>query len=148
MRNSITILILALAISTLAHAGNFTFFGTYWETKQGKSYEAVGLGIPESDWQTAFDTHADEGRELVKLDVYDQGGKVFRQVMAEFRIVGYLDGADTGDLGSCFRDCAAVFACDQQIDVAADFGCRGDRVQRGRTDFIVVVFYDYQVTHD
>ena len=54
MRSLFLTTILALTALPLS-AQNFSFFGTYWETEQGKSYEAVGLGIPASDMQKAFE---------------------------------------------------------------------------------------------
>ncbi len=68
-------LLIGLYLVPAAHA--FNFFGTYWETQKGKSYEAVGLGIPASDMQKAFDLHTADGYEMTRLDGYDVGGKVY-----------------------------------------------------------------------
>ena len=79
--------------------------------------------------------------------LHDQRCQVFRQLMTEFRIVGNFDLVDTRDPGGGLGDRAAVLASHQQIDVATDLLCRGDRMQSCRGNFVVVVFYDYQVAH-
>ncbi len=70
-------LAMSLAISLPTSLAAFSFHGTYWEVKKGKSYEAVGLGIPASDMQEAFDIHVDDGYEMTLLDAYDVGGHTF-----------------------------------------------------------------------
>ncbi len=76
MRTFILAIIAAFTPLPLA-ADNFSFFGTYWETGQGKTYEAAGLGIPGTDMQKAFRTHTDDGLEMTHIDVYDVEGKNF-----------------------------------------------------------------------
>lgn len=89
---------------------SFSFFGTYWENRHGKSYEAVGLGIPASNMQKAFDAHADDGYEMTLIDGYDVEGQVFFNFV--FRTRTSSSWVARSDLShSAFQD---VF--DAQID--------------------------------
>lgn len=68
---------LLLGLPTLLQAQSFNFFGTYWSTGSGKSLEQVGLGIPASQMQVAFESHTKDGLEMNLIDGYDVNGKVF-----------------------------------------------------------------------
>lgn len=71
------IVVLLLCATNLPHAHSFEFFGTYWSTGAGKSLEQVGLGIPASQMQQAFDVHTKDNLEMRLIDAYDVNGKVF-----------------------------------------------------------------------
>ena len=61
---------------TPSNAAQFSMEG-YWETKRGRSYEATGLGVPDSDYQKAFNVHARHGFELFLVDGYDLEGRTY-----------------------------------------------------------------------
>ena len=60
-------------------------------------------------------------------------------MVTEFRVVSHFDSADASDFGSGFAYGAAVFTRHQQVDIATDLLCRGNRVQGSRGNFVVVV---------
>lgn len=75
--NRLLIVASLLCATTVLHAQSFDFFGTYWSTGSGKSLQQVGLGIPSSLMQKAFDAHTKDDLEMHLLDAYDVKGKVF-----------------------------------------------------------------------
>jgi hypothetical protein len=76
-----------------------------------------------------------------------QRGDVFGQRMFELRRVGAQHLRDTADLRRCGDGRGAGVTGDQHGDGAADPGCGGDRVQRGRAQRRVVVLGNDQNVH-
>ena len=64
------------------------------------------------------------------------------------RVISNQNFGHTSDLRSCFGYSANALACNQNVDVATDFGGSGYGVQRGRSQCLAVVFCDYQDSHD
>jgi len=137
---------LALVIPASAPAENFNFFGTFWETHQGNSFEAVGLGIPASDMQAAFDTFTDEQRELTLLDAYDVDGGVFFNFVFRTKASPTWSarwGMSSSGYQEFFDEQSAAGRCLRSLDVyrngsnvryAAVFkthNCRGQRAYHG-----------------
>ena len=78
----------------------------------------------------------------------NQRRDVFRQLMRVSGIVSDQDFAHACDFRSGFSHGASALACDQYVDVATDFGSGSHGVQCGRGQHFVVVFSDYQDSHD
>ena len=138
--------VLAIGLPVALTAQSFGFFGTYWETRIGRSYEAVGLGIPASDMQAAFEVHADDGYEMTALDAYDQGGDAYFNFVFRTRTssawtarwgmsgAGYQEffDAQTG-LGRCLRS-LDIYRRGDRLRYAAVFKshqCRAQRAYHG-----------------
>ena len=77
----------------------------------------------------------------------NQRGNVFRQLMRISRVIGSQHLGHARNLCSGFSDGANALTCDQNVDVATDFGSGGYGVQRGRGQGFTVVFCDYQDSH-
>jgi len=78
----------------------------------------------------------------------NQWSNVFRQLVRVGSIVGVQDFAHASDFRSGFSHGTSALACDQNVDVATDFGSGSNGVQGGRGQHLVVVFGDYQDSHD
>ena len=63
------------------------------------------------------------------------------------RVIGSQHLGHARNLCSGFSDGANALTCDQNVDVATDFGSGGYGVQRGRGQGFTVVFCDYQDSH-
>ena len=64
------------------------------------------------------------------------------------RVVSIQDLAHASHFRSGFSHGASTLACNQNVDVTTDFGSGSNSVQRGRGQHFVVVFSDYQDSHD
>jgi hypothetical protein len=73
--------------------------------------------------------------------------QVLRQAVPVGRVVGVQHLGDAGQLRRLFGHASTAFAGDQQVDLGADLGGGGHRVQGGRLEFAVVVLGDDQGAH-
>jgi hypothetical protein len=63
-------------------------------------------------------------------------------------VIGDLYAGDTGDFRRRFGNATTVFACDQQVDIATNLLRSSNGVQGCRSNFVIIVFNDYQISHD
>lgn len=78
----------------------------------------------------------------------DQRRDVFRQLVSVSGVVGQQYFAHASDFRRGFSHGASALACNQHVDVTTDFRRGGHGVQGGRSQYLVVVFSDYQDSHD
>ncbi|MNG19146.1 hypothetical protein D3C84_1032760 [compost metagenome] len=78
----------------------------------------------------------------------NQWRDVFRQLMSVGGVVGHQHFCHASDFRSGFSHGASALTCNQNVDVATDFGGSSNGVQRGRGQHFVVVLSDYQDSHD
>ena len=84
---------------------------------------------------------------VVGRQINHKRGNVFGQHVAQFGCVGAQHLGNACDLRRGFRNGTAIAAGDQNIDIAADFGRGGYRVQRRPFELSAVMFGDYQIAH-
>ena len=77
----------------------------------------------------------------------DKTGNVFCQKVAIGGIVSHQNLGDTVNLGARIGNRTAVFASDENGDVATDFLCGGNRIQRATLQFGIVVFGNNKNAH-
>jgi hypothetical protein len=68
--------------------------------------------------------------------------------MAEAGVVRNLDAADASDFRCRFGNGGTVLTSDQQVDIATNLLRSGNGVQGCGANFIIIVFNDYQISHD
>ena len=78
----------------------------------------------------------------------DQRCDVFRQLVRIGSVVGYQHLGHASDFGSSLGHGANALTGHQHVNVATDFGSSGDGVQGGLGQRFVIVFGDYQDSHD
>ena len=78
MKKRTCVLALSILLSIPAWAGDGQFqWNAFWEVHQGNRHEVGALGVPDDDFQDAFDMMTADGLELYVLDGYDVQGRAF-----------------------------------------------------------------------
>jgi len=78
----------------------------------------------------------------------NQRRNVFRQLVSVGGVVGHQHFGHASDFGGGFSHGANALAGNQYMNVTTDFGGGGNGVQGGRSQRLVIVFGDYQDSHD
>ena len=112
--------------------------------------DLVNVQLGGNAWQDVFAVGGSGGQDVAvaSAKLGDQRCNVFRQLMRISGIVSVQDFAHACDFCSRFSHGASALTSNQHVDVPTDFSGSGHGVQGGRGQYLVVVFSDYQDSHD
>lgn len=85
---------------------------------------------------------------VASAQLCNQRGNVFRQLVSVGSVVGGQYFAHTGDFRGGFSHGTHILASDQHVDITTDFRSGSHGVQGGRGQHLVIVFGDYEDSHD
>src|SRR5450830_201929 len=89
-----------------------------------------------------------ENRVLFKHQVFHQRGNILGELMCVGGVVGHQYFRHASDFRGSFSNSTHALACNQHVNVATDLRGGSHGVQGGRSHDLVVVFGDYQDSHD
>ncbi|KWV88048.1 hypothetical protein PFLmoz3_02433 [Pseudomonas fluorescens] len=112
--------------------------------------DLVNVQLRGNAWQDVFAVGGSGGQDVAvaSAKLGDQRCNVFRQLMRISGIVSVQDFAHACDFCSRFSHGASALTSNQHVDVPTDFSGSGHGVQGGRGQHLVIVFGDYEDSHD